>query len=53
MTYDLEFKVSALKEWNQLDKSIKELFKKRLAERIITPRMNLHNLVYGKAKERL
>jgi len=39
MIYELEFKESALKEWNQLDKSIKELFKKKLAERLITPRI--------------
>ena len=39
MNYELEFKESALKEWRDLDNSIKELFKKRLAERIVTPRV--------------
>ena len=39
MNYDLEFKESALKEWRNLDNSIKELFKKRLAERIVKPRV--------------
>lgn len=39
MTFELEFKESALKEWRNLDNSIKELFKKRLAERIVTPRV--------------
>ena len=39
MSYELEFKESALKEWRNLDKSIRELFKKRLAERIVKPRV--------------
>ncbi|HBG04138.1 MAG: addiction module toxin RelE [Geobacteraceae bacterium GWC2_58_44] len=39
MIYELEFKESALKEWRNLDNSIKELFKKRLAERIVKPRV--------------
>jgi mRNA interferase RelE/StbE len=39
MNYELEFKESALKEWQGLDNGIKELFKKRLAERIVTPRV--------------
>jgi mRNA interferase RelE/StbE len=37
MSYDLEFKESALKEWRKLDTSIREQFKKRLAERLETP----------------
>lgn len=37
MSYDLEFKESALKEWRKLDTSIREQFKKRLAERLKTP----------------
>lgn len=39
MSYDLEFKASALKEWRKLDSSIREQFKKRLAERLETPRV--------------
>ena len=39
MIYELEFKESALKEWHKLDNSIRELFKKRLAERLATPRV--------------
>ena len=39
MTYELEFKESALKEWRKLDNSIRELFKKRLAERLPSPRV--------------
>jgi mRNA interferase RelE/StbE len=37
MSYELEFKESALKEWRELDNSIRALFKKLLAERILTP----------------
>jgi mRNA interferase RelE/StbE len=39
MSYSLEFKESALKEWHKLDKSIREQFKKRLAERLREPRI--------------
>lgn len=39
MSYELEFKESALKEWHKLDHSIKELFKKRLTERLDAPRV--------------
>ncbi len=37
MTYNLEFLPKALKEWEALDKSIKEQFKKKLAERLENP----------------
>ncbi len=39
MSYSLEFKASALKEWHKLDHSIKEQFKKRLDERLQNPRI--------------
>jgi mRNA interferase RelE/StbE len=39
MIYNLEFKESALKEWHKLDNSIREQFKKRLAERLEAPRV--------------
>lgn len=39
MSYELEFKQSALKEWHKLDNSIKEQFKKRLTERLTSPRV--------------
>ncbi len=32
MTYELEFKKSALKEWNKLGATVKEQFKKKLTE---------------------
>ena len=37
MSYKLEFKKSALKEWHKLDESIKAQFKKRLAARLASP----------------
>ncbi|MDX3773673.1 type II toxin-antitoxin system RelE/ParE family toxin [Chromatiaceae bacterium AAb-1] len=37
MTYKLEFKKSALKEWNKLGATLKEQFKKKLAERLDNP----------------
>ena len=39
MSYNLEFKVSALKEWKKLDGGIREQFKKKLAERLERPRV--------------
>ncbi len=34
MTYDLAFKKSALKEWKKLGPSIRQVFKKKLYERL-------------------
>lgn len=34
MIYDLEFMPKALKEWNKLNSTIKEQFKKKLTERL-------------------
>ena len=39
MSYSLEFKPKALKEWKKLDHSIKLQFHKKLKERLITPRV--------------
>ena len=39
MSYNLEFKESALKEWHKLDGTIREQFKKKLSERLIRPRV--------------
>ena len=38
-TYRLEFLPSATKEWNKLGAPIREQFKKKLAERLIMPRV--------------
>lgn len=37
MTYELAFKKSALKEWKKLGRSVRDIFKKKLAERLINP----------------
>lgn len=37
MTYSLEFKKSALKEWQKLGATVKEQFKKKLRERLESP----------------
>lgn len=37
MTYELAFKASALKEWKKLGHTIREQFKKKLAERLVNP----------------
>jgi mRNA interferase RelE/StbE len=39
MTYRLVFKAQAKKEWDKLDATIRGQFKKKLAERIETPRV--------------
>ena len=44
MTYSLEFKESALKEWKKLDGTIREQFKKKLAERLENPRIESSKL---------
>ena len=37
MTYNLEFKQSALKEWQKLDHTIQAQFKKKLKQRLENP----------------
>jgi mRNA interferase RelE/StbE len=37
MTYELAFKRSALKEWKKLSPNIREIFAKKLKERLINP----------------
>ncbi len=37
MTYELAFKASALKEWQKLGHTLREQFKKKLAERLENP----------------
>ncbi|NTW16923.1 MAG: type II toxin-antitoxin system RelE/ParE family toxin [Syntrophaceae bacterium] len=39
MSYSLEFRESALKEWKKLDGGIREQFKKKLTERLERPRV--------------
>jgi mRNA interferase RelE/StbE len=39
MSFELEFLEEALAEWKRLDGSVREQFKKKLAERLIEPRI--------------
>lgn len=39
MSYELSFHPDALSEWKKLDGSIRELFKKKLVERLHNPRV--------------
>lgn len=45
MTYRLEFKTSAQKEWQKLDRQIREQFKKKLVERLAQPRIESARLI--------
>jgi mRNA interferase RelE/StbE len=38
-SFNLEFHVLALKEWQKIDNSVKEQFKKQLQKRLINPRV--------------
>ena len=46
MSYRLVFKAQAKKEWDKLDATIRSQFKKKLAERIETPRVE-HSRLSG------
>lgn len=37
MIYELRFTPSAKKEWDRLDNSVKQMFKKALAKRLVNP----------------
>jgi mRNA interferase RelE/StbE len=39
MSYELNFHPDALDEWHKLDKSVREQFKKKLAERLESPKV--------------
>lgn len=39
MSYELSFHPDALAEWRKLDASVREIFKKKLAERLQNPRI--------------
>ncbi len=39
MSYNLDFKPKALKEWNKIDYSIREQFKKKLKKRLVNPKV--------------
>jgi len=44
MTYNLEFKPQALKEWKKLGSTIKEQFKKKLEKRLENPKVEKDKL---------
>ncbi|MGY2340606.1 type II toxin-antitoxin system RelE family toxin [Pseudomonas sp. SDO5532_S415] len=44
MTYSLEFDRRALKEWNKLGDSLRQQFKKKLAEVLENPRIEANRL---------
>lgn len=44
MSYELEFKESALKEWRKLDPPIREQLKRKLGERLKNPRVEADRL---------
>ncbi len=44
MTYSLEFDARALKEWKKLGDTVREQFKKKLAEVILQPRIEANRL---------
>ncbi|WMY76645.1 type II toxin-antitoxin system RelE/ParE family toxin [Buttiauxella selenatireducens] len=48
MSYELEFKPSALKEWKKLGHTVKAQFKKKLAEVLEAPRIPGSQLHGGK-----
>ena len=39
MTYKLDFYEQAYREWNKLDKNVREQFKQKLVERLVSPRV--------------
>ncbi|WP_299494141.1 type II toxin-antitoxin system RelE/ParE family toxin [uncultured Shewanella sp.] len=47
MSYDLEFKKSALKEWQKLGSTLQQQFKKKLAERLTNPHIPAAKLSGG------
>ena len=44
MSYNLEFKPKALKEWGKLSSTIKEQFKKKIKERLDNPKVEKDKL---------
>jgi mRNA interferase RelE/StbE len=47
MTYRLQFKKSAQKEWNKLGATLKDQLKKKLIERLIGPRVESDKVMGG------
>ncbi len=45
MSYSLEFKSSAFKEWKKLDNTVQTVFKKKLAEVLEHPKIEANRLI--------
>lgn len=44
MSFELKFKEEALREWGQLDGGVRDQFKRKLAERLLNPRIPVSKL---------
>jgi len=53
MSYSLEFVDQALAEWQKLDATIREQFRKKLAERLINPRIPSAKLIGQKDRYKI
>ena len=53
MSYELSFHPDALAEWKKLDGSVRELFKKKLAERLHQPRIPSARLSGHKGRHKI
>ncbi len=53
MTFELEFLPVALTEWRKLDGSVREIFKKKLAERLDQPHVPAAKLHGAKARYKI
>lgn len=45
MSFELAFHPEALREWHKLDATVRDQFKKKLAERLIEPRVVAYRLL--------
>lgn len=53
MTYKLAFVRDALKEWESLDNTVQKQFKKKLAERLIQPKVASAQLLGSKQRYKI
>jgi mRNA interferase RelE/StbE len=53
MPYELAFLASALKEWEKLDANVRSQFKKKLAERLVEPKVPSSKLTGAKDRYKI
>lgn len=53
MTYELLFHPDALDEWGKLDRPVREQFKKKLAERMVSPHVPASKLSSQKTRYKI